>query len=91
MRTMISDSELRKLSREKDTAGLRRLLDATRRAPNGDVSALDEKIRAFETKFGMPSDEMLRRVEANEAKETWEVCQWLMAYRLRRDVYELRP
>lgn len=57
----------------------------TRRPPAADdVAALDERIAAFEAQHSMSSEVMQRLLSVGEIRETYAVCQWLMALELRR-------
>ena len=54
------------------------VLVAATRASNGTGSAvLNARIRRFEERYEMPSDEMLRRLASGTLEETAEIAEWL--------------
>ena len=65
------------------------LLAETSREPNGELRELDRKLAEYEQKYGRTSAEMAGDVAAGVQAETWEICQWLMTYHLRRDLAEV--
>lgn len=44
---------------------------------NGQLAMLNARIRELETRYEMPSDEMLRRLEGGQIKETADIARWL--------------
>ena len=42
--------------------------------------ALENEVQAYETKFGMTSEEMFAKLSCGKMEETEEVCDWCMAY-----------
>ena len=43
----------------------------------------EDKLRAFETRFGMITADFVRRFEADELTETLDFVEWIGEYRLR--------
>lgn len=43
----------------------------------------EEKLHAFEIRFGMTTPELVQRYEADELEETLEFIEWVGEYRLR--------
>ncbi len=56
---------------------------ALRSEPNGEIKELEAKLRLYEDKFDIPSDEIRSMVSNGALRETWEVCEWLMVLKLK--------
>jgi hypothetical protein len=55
------------------------------------INRTKEELAKFESRFGMPSDEMERRLKSGELKETMDTIDWWMeltALRLLEDQYK---
>jgi len=70
---------------------LEELVRDSRSLPNGEVTELDAKIRAYEDRFGFDSKTLLERVKSGEQRETWDICQWMMTLELRDSIAAKRP
>jgi hypothetical protein len=79
-------SELSKLGATEKDSKLRKLMGATRRPPNGELAALDGRIREYEARAGYDSGTLKRRLASGEIAETADVCDWLMLLDLRERV-----
>lgn len=79
----IRDAELLAMPEAKRRQALADLVAATKLAPNGELVELNEEITGFEKRRGMTSAEMRSELEAGRIFETREICQWLMALKLR--------
>ena len=52
---------------------------ANRHAPlNGQVIAVEQRIASFEAEYELPSEAMLRQIEAGERAETEPINRWMM-------------
>lgn len=71
-------SELATMRPEEFRAAAAELRQASRQAKKSGSPPLDRRIRAFEVRYEMSSDQMLRRLNAGEQNETAEICEWLL-------------
>ncbi len=64
------------------TRGKRRSADdRTRRIPHEDgIREFSAVVRRMERRYECSSGEMLEAVRSGKTKETWDICQWLVAY-----------
>jgi phage shock protein A len=46
------------------------------------IHRTEQKVREFETRYGLPSAEFIRRYEQDEFEETLEFAEWIGEYRL---------
>jgi phage shock protein A len=46
------------------------------------IRRTEQKVRQFETRYGLPSAEFIRRYEQDELEETLEFAEWIGEYRL---------
>ena len=79
---MSVEDRVSKLTRELGTA--------TRGKPNGEVRDVDQRIHAFEARFGIDSETLRNEVTSGARAETWDFCQWLMLLQ-ERDRLVARP
>jgi hypothetical protein len=89
MRVAIRDAELRRMPADAKRVRMSELVAETQRRPNGELTELDRKLAAYEKTYGVSSAEMVERVASGKQRETWDICQWLMTYHLRRDLGEV--
>lgn len=52
--------------------------------------ALDARIRAFESRYELPTPDLLATLEAGRIQETAEICEWLFLASLRSRLGEAR-
>ena len=52
----------------------------TRTAEEG-LREYGAEVAAWELRYGCSSTEMLEAVESGEVEETWDICEWLFAWR----------
>ena len=77
-------SELAGLSEAERDRRLAALVAETRKPVSLEaICALDKRIAAFEAQHGITSAVMRQQLAAGTRKETYAVCQWLMAIALR--------
>lgn len=55
------------------------LVRSARASPNGQRAVLDARIRDFEIRYEMSSDDMRQRLRDAGLDETAEIARWLMA------------
>lgn len=78
-------SDLAGLSEDDRNRKLSELIAETREPATAEqMAAVDARIAAFEAQHGMTSEVMERRLHAGEIRETYAVCQWLMALDMQR-------
>lgn len=88
--TTYLDSDLRKMSdAERDAAALK-LVQSSRRMPNGEVHELNQQLAAFEEVHRMTTAQMRERVRAGVFQETDVVCRWLMLADLRDALLQMQ-
>lgn len=46
------------------------------------IRRTEQKLQEFETRYGLPSAEFIRRYEQDELEETLEFAEWIGEYRL---------
>jgi phage shock protein A len=46
------------------------------------IRRTEQKVQEFETRYGLPSAEFIRRYEQDELEETLEFAEWIGEYRL---------
>lgn len=80
MKVRITDAEFR--GEQGEQFG-RKLAAGTRRAPNGEISDIDEEIAVLERGAGMSATEARRRLEAGAIDETTTLVRLLMLTRRR--------
>jgi hypothetical protein len=78
MAARVTTSELRNLDPGERASRLSSLAREERRAPNGEVEDIEERIRAFERRYELDSETMREEVSTGARAETWDLCQWLM-------------
>jgi len=54
------------------------LVDGSRAAREKGSPSLERRIRAFEMRYEMTSDELRRRLASGDQAETAEICEWLL-------------
>jgi len=52
------------------------------------IRRTEERLRAFESQYGFPSQEFLQRYENDEFPETLDFAEWIGEYRLLARLYE---
>ena len=77
MRTSIKMSEYGEMTPEGQLEAIRDLM-ATASQRNGNGSLLAERIKAFEKKYKMTSQEMRTALAENRIKDTVEITEWLI-------------
>jgi hypothetical protein len=60
---------------------LQRELDAQPRPTMEDIARLEARVREFERRYEMPSDEVHEAIEDHRLHETADVVQWIFAIR----------
>jgi hypothetical protein len=70
-------SDLRAMSDEERKATLARVSAEANAPMNGQVAMIETKIRAYEERYEMSSDELIERLKSNEQRETAEIADWL--------------
>jgi hypothetical protein len=86
MKYSISMTEFKALSETQQENQLAALVAATRTPPNGEIKLLDKQIEILESKFGISSEEMKKRLFHGQMRETMEICNWLMLLHTRGDL-----
>lgn len=56
----------------------RQLADALKQPMNGQLMDIEQRIRSFESRYEMTSQEMRGKFRSGDLKETMEICSWLM-------------
>jgi len=69
-------SDLAKLPKTERDAALGELVRAAKAPRNGQARALDDRIRAFEVRYEMTSEQMLQRLAAGQLQDTADVSKW---------------
>lgn len=52
----------------------------------GEISKYSARVRRRERRYECSSEEMLEAVRSGRAKETWDICEWLIDYRCLKDL-----
>ncbi|NBC15769.1 MAG: hypothetical protein GVY18_00460 [Bacteroidetes bacterium] len=65
------------LDEEERKEALATLVEHTRTANGGATAYLRSRIKAFELRYEMTSDELLERLAEGTQKETAEIAEWL--------------
>lgn len=84
MAASIRLNDLAGMSATRREAALEALVADARDGGGVSRSLLDARIRRFEERYELPSDELLRRVATGEMKETADVSEWLFLLDSRR-------
>lgn len=71
-------SELARLPKADRDVALGKLVEAARAPRNGQARELDQRIRAFEIRYEMTSEEMVRRLHAGQIEDTADISKWTM-------------
>lgn len=79
-------SELEGLTSEEIAERMSAFMDASFAPPNGSVAPLEEKIRNFEARYDMTSEEVIKGIETGQIKETEEIAEWAIDYSLLKDL-----
>ena len=77
-------SDLSLLSVTERDAAVRELARGALARPNGEMEAVEARIRAFERKFEMSSATMEARLESGDLQETADVASWVIALDVQR-------
>ncbi len=72
-------SEFRHLSEAEKVAALRELAIASQGVPTDELAVLEGRIRAFEARYELTSEQMRSRVAEGVLPETAEIASWLIA------------
>lgn len=56
----------------------------SKKPPNGQLTAIEAKLRVFEHRYEMSTSEMRSRFKAGELKDTAEISQWLILSKVSR-------
>ena len=73
----ITLSALAVMDQESRMRELGSLVDATKTANGSATAYLEGRIRSFEERFKMSSQEMLERLRSGQQEETAEIASWL--------------
>lgn len=73
-----------------DEKAFRRVIEDVCAKPNGEVLAVEQRIKQFEDKYKMSSSAALRAVELGDLAPSRDVEAWMMALRVRDDLVELK-
>ena len=79
----LDSKDLRGKSEAEYTALAKRIAEAARQPPNGEVKQIDGRIKEFEHVFSMTSTEFRQRIANGSIEETMEVNRWWMLLELR--------
>ncbi len=79
MRKAIRFSDYRRMNAAEKAEALRELAVSAQGLPNGELTLVEARIRAFEAQYEMTSDEMRARVAAGRLAETADIARWLIA------------
>jgi deoxyribose-phosphate aldolase len=77
MKYKIKLSRLSDMSDSDRKDALTALVDAARVKTNGGVSALNARVKKFELRYEMSSEELKRKCAEGKIKETAEIAKWL--------------
>lgn len=83
MSNALRTGDLRSLSRQERDRALVALMDEAAAPVNGRVLANKARIRSFELRYEMSSEQLLERLARNAYTETAEVSEWLFCLRIR--------
>jgi len=86
MKKPVSFAELRTMSLERREHELSRVIAQTRQPPNGEISAIEKKLRYFEQRYACSSSEMAEKVTSGGAPEEPDIAAWMMMIDLRDQV-----
>lgn len=59
-------------------------VSASKKPPNGQLTAVEAKLRAFEHRYEMSTETMRAKFRAGELKDTADISQWLILSRVSR-------
>lgn len=76
-------SELAEMDEQQREAALADLVREATAAPNGHQTNLDRRLRAFEMRYEMSSDDMVAGFKAGTVRDTADIAEWLMLVRAR--------
>ena len=79
-------SELATLPVAERQRALERLVESAKSGRNGQASLLNERIRRFELRYEMHSDDLRAKLRAGELSETAEIAQWLFLLAARENL-----
>lgn len=71
-------SSLKAMQPKEREDRLARVVVDARRAPNGEIKSISDRLSAYERQFGFSSTEMRERVSGGSLAESDDVCSWLM-------------
>lgn len=57
---------------------------ASKKPPNGQISVVEAKLRAFEARYEMSTETMRIKFRLGELKDTAEISQWLILSKVSR-------
>jgi hypothetical protein len=77
----VKDRDLNEMDEATRREKLRELVEATRRLSDDDVRKLDAEIAAYETKYGITSEQMQEELRTGSRQETNDICAWLLLLR----------
>lgn len=75
-------SDLKALNPTEKSNVLHRLTTEASSRPNGQASAAFTRIRAFEERYELTSEQLLRGLKDGSVRETAEINEWLFCLRL---------
>ena len=73
----IKTADLANMTERERAVVLTELTESANGPRNGQAVVIDARIRKFESRYEMSSEELLRRLHSGEIAETAEVSQWL--------------
>src|SRR5436853_514257 len=73
----IKSSDLVYMTEEERRKALAELVNATRQNGDADRTLLRARVRQYELRYEMRSDEMLKQYAAGKIRETAEIADWL--------------
>lgn len=76
-------ADLQALSPTAQDSALRELTKVALAPVNGQAVTVDARISAFESRYEMSSEELVRRLKDHEVEETADYVSWLFWIRLR--------
>lgn len=76
-------NEYARLTPEKQADFRKEWVAVSKKPPNGQLSAVEAKLRAFEHRYEMSTTEMRAKFKAGELMDTADISQWLILAKVR--------
>jgi len=83
MKHSVTLKEIREAPASKQHELLGALVRATKARPNGELTDVEARIHAFESRYEMSSEAMLAKLDDGTLGETLDICNWVMFIKLR--------